>query len=59
MRMALRPCLPALHNGHLEGPFTLYAELVRFPIYSRYRCQAFDLQITPLEVLRTQTKLQT
>lgn len=59
VRVALRPCLPALHYRHLEGPFTLYAELVRFPIYCLYRGQAFDLQVSPLEVLRTQTELQT
>lgn len=58
VRVALRPCLPALHYRHLQGPFTLYAELVRFPIYGRYRRQAFDLQVSLLEVLRTQTELQ-
>ena len=59
VRVALRPCLPAFHDRHLQRPFTLYAELVRFPIYGRYRCQAFDLQVPSLEMLRTQTKLQT
>lgn len=59
MRVPLRPCLPALHYRHLHGPLTLYAELIRFPIYGRYRRQAFDLQVSLLEVLRAQTELQT
>lgn len=58
MRVPLRPCLPALHYRHLHRPFTLYAELIRFPIYGRYRRQAFDLQVSLLEVLRAQTELQ-
>lgn len=59
MRVPLRPCLPALHYRHLQGPLTLYAELIRFPIYGRYHRQAFDLQVSLLEVLRAQTELQT
>jgi len=59
VRVPLRSCLPALHYRHLQGPLTLYAELIRFQIYGRYRRQAFDLQVSLLEVLRAQTELQT
>lgn len=59
VRVPLRPCLPALHYRHLHGSLTLYAELIRFQIYGRYRRQAFDLQVSLLEVLRAQTELQT
>jgi len=61
MRVPLRPCLPAIQYRHLQGPLflTLYAELIRFPIQSQYRRHAFDLQVSLLEVLRTQTELQT
>lgn len=58
VRVPLRPCLSTLHYRHLEGPFTLYAELIRFPIHGRHCRQTFDLQVSPLEVLRTQTELQ-
>lgn len=57
VRVPLRPCLPALHYRYLQRPLTLYAELIRFQISSIYRRQAFDLQVSLLEVFQAQTEL--